>query len=46
VMQVGSDRPPAMGGGKAAMARPPRLGLRRNAGEARPSHACGSSSGC
>jgi hypothetical protein len=43
---VGSELPPAMAGGEAVVARPPWLGLRRNAGEARPSRARGSSSGC
>jgi hypothetical protein len=33
-------------GDEAVAARPPRLGLRGNAGDARPSHAFGGSSGC
>jgi hypothetical protein len=37
---------PVMADGEATAARPLRLGLRRNAGEARPSRARGSSSGC
>jgi hypothetical protein len=35
-----------MAGGEAVAARPPRLGFRGNAGDARPSHALGGSSGC
>jgi hypothetical protein len=37
---------PVMAGGEATAARLLRLGLQRNAGEARPSRASGSSSGC
>jgi hypothetical protein len=36
-----AERSPAMAGGEAVAARPPRLGLRGNAGDARPSHALG-----
>jgi hypothetical protein len=43
---VGSEWPPAMSGGEAVATRPPRLGLRCNAGEARPSRVRGGSSGC
>jgi hypothetical protein len=46
VAQVGSEWPPAMAGSEAVVARPPRLGLQRNASEARPSCVRGSSSGC
>jgi hypothetical protein len=40
------ERSPSMVGGKTGTARPPQLGFRGNAGEARPSHAIGGSSGC
>jgi hypothetical protein len=43
---AGAERGPAMAGGEVVAARPPRLGLRGNAGDARPSHALGGSSGC
>jgi hypothetical protein len=39
------EKGPAMAGGKAVAARLPRLGFWRNASEAKPSCACGSSSG-
>jgi hypothetical protein len=42
---VRAERGPAMTGGETATVRPPRLGFRENAGEARPSRALGSSSG-
>jgi hypothetical protein len=40
------EKSPATACGEAVAARPPRLGFRRRAGEAKPSRACGSSSGC
>jgi hypothetical protein len=43
---VGSEWPPAMADDEVVVARPPRLGFQGKAGEARPSRACGSSSGC
>jgi hypothetical protein len=36
-----AGRSPAMAGGEAVAARPPRLGLRGNASDARPSRAPG-----
>jgi hypothetical protein len=41
-----AERSPAMDGGEAVAERPPRLGLRGKAGDARPSRALGGSSGC
>jgi hypothetical protein len=38
-----AERGPAMAGGEAVAARPPRLGFRGNAGDARPSSAIGGS---
>jgi hypothetical protein len=37
------ERDPAMAGGEAMTARPPRLGFRGNVGDARPSSAVGGS---
>jgi hypothetical protein len=37
---------PVMAGGEAVAARPPRLGFRGNAGDARPSSAIGGSRVC
>jgi hypothetical protein len=45
VAQVGSERPLVMAGGGAVTAWPSQLGFRRNAGEAKPSRACGSLGG-